>query len=372
MMGYDSNSIIYTAFDDGYNTTGQFYFNMDTGETTEIPGGMNTTFLNYDKGVLYYYTQSNVEHGISKLSVTKHDFNTGEESVLFEQNTTPGAHNYIPVAEGFTLTDNRIYFTKLDDNKEKLFVCSRNSDSLDNAEDMGCVVKKFSAFEYGEVKYVNRSEYCPNCGIPLDEMYYEYFVLSPEFSDAADKINETLKAQADFATKSFDEAEVTYDESECEDHQAYPSQYNVTDDTYVDGVTILQDKYLCIDVSGYWYGGGAHGMPYENQKLFDLETGDEKTLSDFYTGTEDEFKTLIANKTVDDYNSYPEGQSPYMVDDADEIYGMAYESVRLDGIINFAEDGITYSYEPYVMGPYASGYINIFVSYEELLGRNSL
>ena len=34
--------------------------------------------------------------------------------------------------------------------------------------------------------------------------------------------------------------------------------------------------------------------------------------------------------------------------------------------VNYLADGIEVEYPPYYMGPYASGYICVFISYEEL------
>ncbi len=136
---------------------------------------------------------------------------------------------------------------------------------------------------------------------------------------------------------------------------------------------ILNEKYLTVDYSGYWYAGGAHGMPYMNQRLFDLSTGEEKTLQDFYRGSSKDFKKLIATKTKEDYLSYPENESPYFAGDADTVYQQAYDYALLDkGNLIFGKDGIDYYYPPYDMGPYASGYIFIHISYQELLGRPEL
>ncbi|MBP5472968.1 MAG: DUF3298 domain-containing protein, partial [Lachnospiraceae bacterium] len=161
--------------------------------------------------------------------------------------------------------------------------------------------------------------------------------------------------------------------SECADHQANPTWYRVTDDWTVTGVGIIDDKYLTVNMGGYWYGGGAHGYPSRNQYLFDLETGEELSIEDFYTGSEKDFKTLVAEKTRDYYLSLDPNSNPFYTDDEDIIYSDAYENVYLeDGNIEYLEDGIIYYYPPYLMGPYAAGYIDIFIPYSELLGRASL
>ncbi|MBQ2100837.1 MAG: DUF3298 domain-containing protein, partial [Lachnospiraceae bacterium] len=85
-------------------------------------------------------------------------------------------------------------------------------------------------------------------------------------------------------------------------------------------------------------------------------------------------KKLVATKTQADFLSYDEDMNPYYGgEDADSIYQKAYEYASLDAsLITFEETGIYVIYSPYDMGPYASGFINIFISYEELLGRTQL
>ena len=94
---------------------------------------------------------------------------------------------------------------------------------------------------------------------------------------------------------------------------------------------------------------------------------------DFYTGTEKQFKELVAEKTRDYYLSLDPNSNPFYTDDEDIIYSDAYDNVYLDdGNIEYLEDGIIYFYPPYLMGPYAAGYIDIFIPYSELLGRANL
>ena len=139
----------------------------------------------------------------------------------------------------------------------------------------------------------------------------------------------------------------------------------------VNKVDILWNQYLTIDYSGYWYGGGAHGMPSSYQRLFDLTTGEELTLKDIYQGSEKSFKQLVAEKTKEDFLSYEEGYAPYFAEDADMVYEEAYEYAGLTSLnIMFYETGISVLYAPYEMGPYASGFIDVFISYEELLGQS--
>jgi hypothetical protein len=137
-------------------------------------------------------------------------------------------------------------------------------------------------------------------------------------------------------------------------------------------VEILSDRYIAINMSGYWYGGGAHGMPLRDQLLFDLETGKQMTVEDFYTGSEEDFRRLVAEKTKEDYLSYKNG-GPYFAEDADEAYEDAYNYCTLTGgTTEFTSEGMIYYFTPYALGPYAAGFIDILIPYEDLLGRDSL
>ena len=217
---------------------------------------------------------------------------------------------------------------------------------------------------------------CPFCGIPLIERYGECMVIDPSLSPKADVINAYLKEQMrEFVHGSGSEGdEAAQDDSECEYHKESPWAYCMTDDLNVTGVHMIGDHYMTVDMYGYWYGGGAHGYPNREQYLFDLDTGELKTIADFYTGTEEEFKTLLAEKTKEDALSYSSDDSPYFSsEDPDSIYDQAYDEASFEtSNIEFLDDGIIVIYPPYDMGSYAAGFIVIFISYKELLGRDSL
>ena len=59
-------------------------------------------------------------------------------------------------------------------------------------------------------------------------------------------------------------------------------------------------------------------------------------------------------------------------ENSQEVYDTAYESVQLDMNVYFREDGIIYYFYPYEMGSYADGFRDIFISYKDLLGRDTL
>lgn len=369
IYGYNKNSVMYTDYGDNYSDSRKCIFDIKTGKETLIAEkGADVSMLG-QKGNCFYYAVNDEgdNYGLTHNYIYRYDSDTDETTLLYDEVKTPGS-GITPGTQGFTISDSGIYYVTCD--KDTLKWKRVDDESLD--ENIVCELSKIGLFAYGEVKCLSNKSVCPVCGTPLLGNYYEYFVLDDSFSDNADLINESLESIALIGT-SVTDFNPDYDGSECEQHLEYPEHYFETNDFYISDVKMIRDDYLIVNMSGYWYGGGVHGYPLREQSLFDLGTGEIRCITDFYSGTEEDFKELIAEKTKEDYLSYDYESNPYFASDADAAYNQAYDYVSFDsGCIEFDEDGITYYYPPYDMGPYAAGYIEVFVSYEELLGRSSL
>ncbi|MBO7530550.1 MAG: hypothetical protein J6T50_01960, partial [Lachnospiraceae bacterium] len=166
--------------------------------------------------------------------------------------------------------------------------------------------------------------------------------------------------------------ETDYHESLCQDHLERPTFYQVTTSFEIDSVSIIDDRYLTVDMSGFWYGGGAAGYYPRAYYLFDLETGEILSINDFYTGTEKEFIELVAKKTVENFLTFDEYSSPYYGSNEDEVYSDAKSFVSFGGLIRFTDEGIYYCFLPDEVAVYQVDHVEIFIPYEELLGRETL
>ena len=375
---YDKMGAGFTTYDEASADIAIKGVNFQTGEQVTISGydsNEGKSVLAYKDGKLYYYVYLRDTFVIQKNSIYEYDFATGKSRLLYTAETTPGATEFLPGISGFTIVSGDAYYIQPIGDQVK-WVKRDLSASGSEAVDLGLSIQEKSLFHYGTIAYDTYEERCKGCGIPIVKYYGETFTLDKQYSPAADKINETLKKRLQEEIENYQKAgnERDYDTEECEYHKAYPTNYCETDEDEISSVTILQNKYLLVDYSGYWYGGGAHGMPHMDEHLFDLTTGEEKFLKDFYQGSEKDFKKLVATKTKEDFLSYFDRDgSPYFAATAEDAYKQAYESVSLDSTtVLFDEDGIYYYYPPYEMGPYAAGYIYIEISYQELLGRPEL
>lgn len=338
--------------------------------------GYDVSYLDYADGCLYY-CESEEENYIYKTNrifqMNLRDGNgEGRVKKLYEAKTVPGAASIGPGTQKFQVTNGVIFYAGIENGDLRWYRKELNDSP---AKVIGSTIEKVSVFQYGSVIYDTYLGKCELCGIPMEKYYGEAFQLSSQYSQYADKINESLAGDLKQVIAGYQEVNPDYvpDPEECEYHREMPYAYCETVEDYVGDVSILSDHYLIVDTNGYWYGGGAHGQYYIGQYVFDLANGERMRLKDFYKGSQEEFKKLMATKTQKDFESYDEDESPYFSSDPDEIYNQAYEYADLETTqIIFAEDAAYLEYEPYMMGPYAAGYIEIKISYEELLGRSGL
>ncbi len=230
-----------------------------------------------------------------------------------------------------------------------------------------------SADENGYIEKFIDSAVCSRCGKKVYECHVETFQLYPELSRYYEKINEKLYELIVIYKQQIESYKNSdYYEDECEYHN---SEYydSSCDEYYVSNVNIINNRYLLITYSWYWYGGGAHGDSGSYQNIYDLETGEKAGIGDLYWGSEIGFKELLAEKTKEDYLRYisEEGYNRYSIyNSADEVYTAAYEMASFENShIIIYEDRVQLLYLHYEMGSYADGIFEIDIPLDEFLGN---
>ncbi len=368
VYAYNKTSMIYIQYDDSYVNGTVCIYDVKSGSSKPVSGeAKSVTFLGQRENEFYYSLNDIEEYGIAHNYIYRYDSDEDESVLLYDETYVPGS-GVTPGTEGFAIGDSCVCYAKFDSSFIKWFTV--DTKRFSEPEEL-YAIGSVDIFDYGTVDYISNTSTCNLCESPIEENYCEYFILDDSLSEYAEDINEVLENTAILNATTSDEAEFT--EEECKEHQEHPDWYLTTDDVTVSKVSIISDDFLAVNMSGYWYAGGAHGYPSRNQYLFDLNTGEIVTIKDFYTGKEKDFKKLIAEKTKEDYLSYDYYSNPYFAQDEETVYKDAYEYASLDsGCIEFTQDGIYYYYPPYDMGPYASGFIDVFISYEDLLGRDYL
>jgi len=208
-----------------------------------------------------------------------------------------------------------------------------------------------------------------------DKIYYtgeyEGFLLKGDYP-GAEKINAGLQ---DMYHSFYEQGESMAESAENdffgEDADEYMSEIPGYSFTFsFSDVSEPVKNYLQICFDGYEYYGGAHGMPFQVFCLFDTRTGERKKIKDLFPGTEDAFRDIVADYTLEDwkkdgelyYESYTAGD-----EEQEKTQRATFrESASFDMDVSFGKDGITVYYSPYAVGPYAAGFIPVEIPYGAL------
>jgi hypothetical protein len=374
VKAFDDKRIICPKYEDSYDFKISKYevIDIDTMQTKDLELPDSAVCLYYRNGKLLYYIKDGKEYGREDITLFSLDVESGKSTELISRKVVAGMHYYSPVVENFEFFEDKAFFTDFVDGEIKVFEVDLGGDDFAPV-DLGYVAEKNDLFEYGTVESVSVTSDCPFCGKHIVQAYAEYMVLDGNKVQNAEKINEQLKQHAIACVDNFenyDANDLIYEDSCGHDEDYY---YTATEDDNIGSVTVLENRYIAVNMEGYWYGGGAHGMPSRDQYMFDMTTGDEVSFTDLYKGTEEQLKELVATKVKEDYESYTgDDYPPYFMANAQEAYDTAYEYTSIDGFISFTEKGVVYTFYPYDLASYAEGFKEYVLSFEEVFGRSTI
>lgn len=101
------------------------------------------------------------------------------------------------------------------------------------------------------------------------------------------------------------------------------------------------------------YTGGAHGSTYHNHMVFNLLTGKVITEADlFMEGFEDALSETLYDRILEDLD--------------EELWDAIYETPTFNGNFTVSEQGVTWWYNPYEIGPYVLGFLSAAFTWDEL------
>lgn len=115
---------------------------------------------------------------------------------------------------------------------------------------------------------------------------------------------------------------------------------------------------LIIKKSGYdYYFGAAHGMPIKEYYFIDLSTGEFYTLSDLFKKDVDYISPI--NAIIEEKIAVPDSEDAYYFEDS-------FDSIADNQTFYFDKDGITVYFYPYEIAPYAAGFPEFNISFDDL------
>lgn len=359
--GFDSK---YALFHEYPTILDQYYkcIDLETGEIKVVSEDY-ISIVNYKDGKIYYRDYDEAP-GSNEFTLYEYDCATGDEIALFTRDNIPGAGTYLEREYG--LVGDNMFIEDVDGYVRKWY--RLDEDGVVALDETGIEI---STMKYGTVLCSYLSARCPRCDTLLRYNYDEYFQLSDEWSEYANVINADLKEKHETHMGAISMELNESDYEDCATHKEYSSSWQETQDYYVKNADVIED-YLAIDCSGVWYGGGAHGLPWKEQLVYDLTTGEELHFKDFFSGTDEDLKKIVAEKVKEDFESCDDS-SKYFASDANGAYDAAYECVSIeDANVFFNEKALIYSFAPYEIGPYSSGYIEVEISYKEMFGTDKM
>ena len=280
---------------------------------------------------------------------------------------------------GFNVKGSRAYYLWFDDEKESktrgdISWRAVDMNRTDFDDDTVVTGAKESHADFADLGYIETDKEAET------EKDFRYFTSTRDrfyFYDEVENakaMNEALQKiyddMAGFAkdTKETAHNDVFGEESwyDLDDPDAWCPAYSY--DVNLGTAQKIGSHHVEVSLDDYAYYGGAHGMPGIRHILFDTGTGKEVSMKDLFKGSEKEFRDIVVQYSMDDWknsgdNKYYESYDPSL----EKEMKQGFEDIAsFDMIIRYDKDGIYAEYSPYAVGPFASGFIDVFVPYSAL------
>lgn len=122
-------------------------------------------------------------------------------------------------------------------------------------------------------------------------------------------------------------------------------------------ITYNKNGLLCVLYEGYLYTGGAHGTPYRNAYTYDLSNGKVLGPCDILH----ESKKQIKEKIVAEFKKKVQENKDWYWPEALQIV----KDTEFSKIAYYVTDeGVVFYFDPYVLAPYAGGFIEVIVPFK--------
>lgn len=367
----------------------------ETGEETSLPESLDTAtlfavndtdwlFASYADEEMYLYNPQNGE--VRDLC----DFNTDtniidmDEEYLYQQTMVSGSdftqYHYERVSLesgeteevfvkdkmiGIGITDPReamepvflngyLYYPGEDE--YKLYIMRRDVDMPHAEEKLGDAFYDSHISELGEVKTQKDTIYGqadPQFAIAYWDL--EWLVLDDKYGGAA-QINQILeKEQTETIEYEKDNAVSVEEEALDEENGTYYYYYSY--ESSLSPLRYWDGTYLCFTQQNYDYMGGAHGMPYWMNYVFNVHTGERLGLGDIVAEDENQIKELVKQAFTLVYEKNPDIYWENAVD-------CVYEYTCMDSPFYLTEEGIVFYFGPYELAPFSAGFQEVLVPYD--------
>jgi len=227
-----------------------------------------------------------------------------------------------------------------------------------NAGDMTPSVPEVPDPPYSFVTETTENKYSDDEGNLLAS--YSYSIIRMKVADGAGAEVEAMAGTFNGEMEALLERCLETGE-ELEDWAVYDP--NVGEEYYYsDEVDVSWEQvgdFLSIGYSGYYWAGGAHGIPNSYSYLFDLERGiyiDPIEIAD----DPELFRSTVTDLILDELDSNPDYEGGFFEDYA------ATTAKWNEYCVLLGAEEMTVIFVPYVLGPYAMGQVEVGIGYDEI------
>ena len=366
-IGYGKNTLVYLS-----NSTHDYgnmlhEYDFATKKDTVLTENVYST-IGQREDKIYFYTLADDSYGREIYNLSKYDLSKNEFVLMIPIAKQPGCPIYLPITNEFAYMDDSVFVEDyFEDTVQWCEVLENANEYFSYPMYIGVIENEIKT--YGGAEAFSDRLYCEICRRPYAQYYGEYFVLDESLSAFSHEINEKLRDDAAESFAGFYEEASgmleLYGDFLCESHADFPT-YEEKED--LSRVELVGENCIAIDTYGSWYGGGAHGMPYENHYLINLATGEFYGIEDLLPLSCEEYKAVVAEVASEDFEGYvSQGLTPnYDGSSSKEVYDIVYAATDFSTPVEFCEGGIMINFQPYVIGSYAAGVISFFVPYARL------
>lgn len=359
------NSAVYPEGSD-YANFNYIYLDFETLEEIAIndTGADASDRVNYNPrdiigNKIYYEVYTYATGGKDTSSLYVFDIDTRQTDKVFDKVSVPGStYEESDNLFRYDISDHGVLTPFADGAKAFYKIVDDNG----QVTDTGLEAVTFHNMLFGDIDYESDVYKLETEDTTYFTSYRENFRFTTS-DPGVDKMNEALeqfdKEQASYALEGADNAKEYLDEGEWFPGMTCSYDVNVMD------VREVGKGYYGVDFQMYDYTGGAHGMPYMTYMLFDKQSGAQVTFKDLYQGTEEEFREIVTRYTVQDWKNSQDNYKYYFWESEQDAYDAIYESTSLDMDVRFENDSVSVVFYPYSIGPYAAGFIEIAIPYEE-------
>lgn len=354
----------FAMFSDGSGKTQCWRYEADTLEKKMVfESAANPYPVQYRDGILYY-----MESKIPNLVGSETDFyrvaadkkNAGSEApeLVISVKEEPGMTGDYTYFGNFYAAEDAVYCQQFKD--YGVYIGKVGSDNT-QADLLEPVLYQSPICKLGHVEGEFETIPC-KCGDYIAaQIYTEKMVFDGE-DGAAEEMNRVMEEKRRKVVDSVKENLELFEEEELHWMADFSQPYSMT---FVingsNGITYLDDNYVCIRTDGYEYSGGAHGMPYRDYFVFDRKSGARLSLADIVENPVEELQAMVGKA----FRKLAE-ETSFSFEAPEELEFIVSDSISYETPFFLTEEGIAFFYTPYEIAPYAAGFPEVVIPYEEL------